>query len=533
MSLPMNQPTAFTPNGNLPRINLSPVQRIALLLLHVATAGWIGYGAFVKAAEFNPLLLPPPILAAITAIIDRTSVDATAFLEWSLRAIIGVEIFIALAILTSRWARQIAIATLSLFCIILLIAMVQAGLKANAGEGFKEALAGSCGCFGKAGLPASVMFLIDAALLSSALLLVPRQAVRGRLPIAIPALIGLVAIFAIPTPEVQNDSNDAAKPPIVVTPTDPSTLDGPWPAAPVKYEKNYFTKWPEWVGKPFRAQKLALAIERPLPDDLERGDWIVVFSRTDCDRCQELYRAHFATPRKERVLKVSIPDTTGQPLAMPCEGCESRLLYRVKAGQSGTSPNYLVTAPTVIRLKDGIVTAVCPDVDKLDDLKRVLGEEPTVSVAPPVKPEISAWPGPPSKLEPFYIAEFPGAIGQPIAANKFARMIAGGVPADFLTGRWIIVFYREDCDHCQELLTTYFSGKLPVRSLAVAIPDADPNNLLDNPCDECVKVSLVKGPNYVIGTPVIVAINNGVIECVVVDAEDMAALEACLKFAGK
>ena len=161
----MNQPTAFTPNGNLPRINLSPVQRIALLLLHVATAGWIGYGAFVKAAEFNPLLLPPPILAAITAIIDRTSVDATAFLEWSLRAIIGVEIFIALAILTSRWARQIAIATLSLFCIILLIAMVQAGLKANAGEGFKEALAGSCGSFGKAGLPASVMFLIDAALL--------------------------------------------------------------------------------------------------------------------------------------------------------------------------------------------------------------------------------------------------------------------------------------------------------------------------------------------------------------------------------
>jgi hypothetical protein len=112
-------------------------------------------------------------------------------------------------------------------------------------------------------------------------------------------------------------------------------------------------------------------------------------------------------------------------------------------------------------------------------------------------------------------------------------MIAGGVPADFLTGRWIIVFYREDCDHCQELLTTYFSGKLPVRTLAVAIPDADPNNLLDNPCDECVKVSLVKGPNYVIGTPVIVAINNGVIECVVVDAEDMAALEACLKFAGK
>jgi hypothetical protein len=35
------------------------------------------------------------------------------------------------------------------------------------------------------------------------------------------------------------------------------------------YEKNYFPKWQEWIGKPFRAQKLALAIERPVPADLE------------------------------------------------------------------------------------------------------------------------------------------------------------------------------------------------------------------------------------------------------------------------
>jgi hypothetical protein len=40
---------------------------------------------------------------------------------------------------------------------------------------------------------------------------------------------------------------------------------------------------------------------------------------------------------------------------------------------------------------------------------------------------------------------------------------------------------------------------------------------------------MIKGPNYVIGTPVVLAINDGVVECVIEDAEDMAALEACMK----
>jgi len=83
------------------------------------------------------------------------------------------------------------------------------------------------------------------------------------------------------------------------------------------------------------------------------------------------------------------------------------------------------------------------------------------------------------------------------------------------------------------LLSTFFTGTLPVRTLLVAIPDADPNNLLDNPCDACAKTSLVKGPNYVIGTPVVLAIQDGVVECVVENAEDVPALEACLKFPKK
>ena len=517
----------------------SPATSALLLPLQVACAGWIGFGAFMKAWEFNPLLLPPPIMALLKWVVDNTSVDAAAFFEWSLRTVIGAEVFIALAILLSNWGRRIAIATLGLFCVILLIAMVQAGVK----DGLGAALAGSCGCFGKSGLPASVMLAIDGALLAG-IAFVCRAPFPRRAPIWIPLVIGLVVGVLVPQPEVGGGNETGAQngetqqdPQTQPVPVAPNAINGPWPAAPAKYEKNYFPKWAEWIGKPFRAQKLALAIERPVPDDLEKGDWLVVFSRPDCDHCQALYREHFAAPRKERVLKVSILDTRGAPLGMPCEGCVTASLFRVKAGESGTSPNYLVQVPVVVRLKDGIVTAVCSDVDKKDELEKVLGAPAAEAPKPPVAqepaPRASAWPAKPAKLAPFYIAEFAEAVGKPLSANSLSPLIAGGVPSDFQTGRWIVIFYREDCDHCHELLSTYFTGKLPVRTLAVAIPDADPNSILDNPCEECVKVSLVKGPNYVIQTPVLLAIQDGVVECLIENAEDMAALEACLKFPPK
>jgi hypothetical protein len=147
----------------------------------------------------------------------------------------------------------------------------------------------------------------------------------------------------------------------------------------------------------------------------------------------------------------------------------------------------------------------------------------------PEKPA-ATWPGPPSTLKNFYVAEFSEAVGKPLAEIPFALLMENKLPANFLKGRWIVVYYREDCDHCFELLSTHFTGKLKHPTLTVAIPDADPNNILGNPCDECAKVSLVKGPNYVIGTPIVLAINDGVVECVVENVDDMAALEACLKF---
>ena len=520
-------------------------QLVGLITLHGLTSAWIGYGAVMKTLEMNPQLLPPPILKALTSIAKSMPGDSMAFLEGSLRVIIGAEIFLAIAIMFSaKYARALAILTLSLFCVILVYAIVTTAMK----DGITVALTSGCGCFGEKGLPASAMLTVDALLLASAIFLAPRRRTGGALtgsfiPPVAGAVVGAAVAVFWPTPEVIVVPRDPAdtQPAPAPTPSAPQAggIGSAWPESPTKYDKIYFPKFNEWVGKPFRDQKLALAISRPMPADIEKGDWLVTFSRPDCDECQKFYREHFSKPRKERVLKVSIKDSTGTPLPMSCVGCEEREVYRAKS-KDERSPEYLLQTPCVIRLKDGVVTAVCTDVDKPEELAKVLGEpaaaaEPVPPVAhveqPAKRPDPAlAWPGLPKKIERNYLPEFAEFVGKRFNEIPFATLIDGGVPGDFLVGRWIIIYFREDCDHCHTLLSSYFTGKLPVRTMTIAIPDADPNNIMENPCDECAKVSLLKGPTYIVGTPVVLSINDGVVECVIENVDDMAALEACLKF---
>ena len=572
MKNPKNStPSAATPASTsaasptpAPRTGL---QTAALGILHVGTAGWIGYGALMKALEFNPNLLPGPILSLLQWVMKSTSVDPDLLMTWSLRSIIGAEVFIALTILFStRYARLLAILTLSLFCAILAYAMATTAMK----DGIVEALTGGCGCFGEKGLPASVMFSIDGVLLLNALLLVPRARTGSPVPLMASFVIGVVAVFAVREPEVvaptPNPNGAQATTETPNTPEAPNTatattttttttttgkIEGPWPGAPTKYDKNYFPRWKDWIGKPLRDQKLARAIEGPMPDDFERGDWLIVFSRQDCSDCQSMYRAYFAEPRKERVMKINVPDARGTPLGMPCNGCEERKLFHVRAGETGKSPEYVFRTPIIVRMKDGIVTGVCTDRANADEFNSVFPSQAPASTTNPTTPNNpvgdgantttttpatapapteAVWPGPPTALKSFYVAEFSDAVGKKLSDNPFALLMENKLPANFLKGRWIVVFFREDCDHCFDLLSSHFTGKLKYPTLTVAIPDADPNNLLGNPCDECAKVSLIKGPNYVIATPVVLAINDGVVECVVENVDDMAALEACLKF---
>ncbi|MFM7135367.1 MAG: hypothetical protein ACKO0W_13745 [Planctomycetota bacterium] len=525
----MTQPQTASADAS-PR---STTATIGMVGLRFVTAGWIGYGVVAKAIDFNPQLLPPPILKTLLWFASNTSLDANTFIEWSYRAILGAEIFIVLTLLFSaRWARPIAMATLGFFCVILLESMRQTAAK----DGLAKALTGSCGCFGEKGLPASVMLLVDAALLANAVFLAPRVRTGGAAPLLGFLAAGAIAAVAIPAPTMTAEpAPDGTKPtpPALVEPT-PAQPRGtgpivePWPEAPARYDSFYFPKWKEWPGTRFRDQKIALAIDRPVPADLEAGDWLVVFSRWNCETCQEMYRAHFATARTEKVLKVVIADNQDKPLPMPCIGCKEVLLHRARSGEGVKSPDYLVQTPVIVRLKDGIVISVCSDFADKDSLRTVLGEAAATAAPAPAPRVTPAWPAAPTTLKPFYVAEFAGTEGKPLADNEFARLIAGGVPSAYLSGRALLIFYREDCEHCHELLEAYFTRELPAQTLTIAIPDTDPANAMPNPCDRCGKGTMLKGPNYVIGTPVVIGLKDGVVDCVIENVDDVAALEACL-----
>jgi hypothetical protein len=518
---------------------------VGLVLLHFGVSAWIGYGAVAKTLDLNPMLLPPPILKSLTAVAQSLEGDQVAFLTNALRFIIGAEVFLAVAILLSaRYARFLAVATLSLFCAILLYAMGETAMK----DGPAAALTGSCGCFGEKGLPASVMFAVDAALLASALFLVPKGRKGPFLPLIPAAVLGVAVAVLAPSRTVTIDPNA-----VVIE-------DDEWPDAPAAYQPIYLPRWKELVGSQLRDQPWALAINRPMPEGLEVGEWIVTFSRPDCDRCQEFYRTHFASPRPERILKVSVPSSGGKPLPMPCEGCEVREFYTPPAGSDARAPEYMMQTPWALRLKDGVIVALCRDVDDPAQIAALFGaaapaaEGPTTPAnptdgtpaenpptppaaqptppappTPPAQPEQARrWPGLPQSVEAMYLPDFPSMVGQRFDEIPFARLMTGRIPRDILSGRWIVIYYRENCEHCHILLGTYFTGKLPVRTLTVSIPDVEPE--YDNPCDECVKLSLAKGPNYIVGSPIILAIKDGVVECVVENADDIPALEACLGF---
>ena len=147
-------------------------------------------------------------------------------------------------------------------------------------------------------------------------------------------------------------------------------------------------------------------------------------------------------------------------------------------------------------------------------------------------PAASAWPQPPAKLQPYYLPQFEQWVGKRLRDQSVAVLITRPIPADLEKGRWVVMFFREDCEHCHAVLDRHFSPKVPLRTLLVAVPDADPAAALPNPCGECQIRTLPKGPDWVIGTPVLLSIEDGVVKAFVggQDAEDPAKVQALIEF---
>jgi hypothetical protein len=156
------------------------------------------------------------------------------------------------------------------------------------------------------------------------------------------------------------------------------------------------------------------------------------------------------------------------------------------------------------------------------------------AVAPPVPtPPVAAatpWPDAPAQLQPYYLPQFEQWVGKPLRDQPVAALITRPIPADLEKGRWVVMFFREDCEHCHTVLDRHFTPKVPLPTLLVAVPDADPAASLPNPCSECQLRTLPKGPDWIISTPVVLLVNDGVVKMMLSgsDPEDTDKMKALL-----
>ena len=138
-----------------------------------------------------------------------------------------------------------------------------------------------------------------------------------------------------------------------------------------------------------------------------------------------------------------------------------------------------------------------------------------------------AAPRPPAAVPEYYLPEYDGWIGKRWDQLDIAAWVADP-PAFLRSGTAFVVLYRKDCEHCHQLLSTYFPGDPPYPTLLVAVPEKNgfpANGVLPNPCTGCVVRELPKGCDWFFQTPVVIRFEDGRVTCV---AEENPASPRCV-----
>jgi hypothetical protein len=333
---------------------------VGSLLVRLVVPAWLLTGAAIKLQERSPMLLPSPVRDALKGVANAmgrgSEADFAAFLDVALRVIVSGEFALAAAMITlPALSRRIAIPMLSLFVLILLTVVAR-------GEA-------SCGCFGSKGPPPWAVLVGDAILLGLCLWMKPvvtRGSVGGCIALA---AMGTAVAFGVPpkstiaTAPVAPPAPARSSTPIAPeTPAAPPTTTQPqagasaasmlaWPSAPTALQPYYLPQFEQWVGKRLRAQPVAALISGPIPSDLEKGRWIVMFFREDCEHCHAVLDRHFSPKVPLPTLLVSVPDADpAASLPNPCSECQLRTLPK--------GPDWVIGTPVLLSLQDGVVKGV-------------------------------------------------------------------------------------------------------------------------------------------------------------------------------
>ena len=90
-------------------------------------------------------------------------------------------------------------------------------------------------------------------------------------------------------------------------------------------------------------------------------------------------------------------------------------------------------------------------------------------------------------------------------------------PKNIDAGRRYVVFYGRTCDHCHSLFEQYFTGTLAVPTTLIAVPEAKQGFEVDGVLPLLVtgheELELPIGCDWLITTPILVAMEDGVVVC--------------------
>jgi hypothetical protein len=110
-------------------------------------------------------------------------------------------------------------------------------------------------------------------------------------------------------------------------------------------------------------------------------------------------------------------------------------------------------------------------------------------------------------------------VGKSFAAAGVAIHAPLITPATLSGTKWV-VFYRPNCGRCHQILDTYFAGPQDGNVIAVKVPygPGEEQSPADTPeevrCEGCERIELPGGKRWIITTPTIAKVEDGVITCV-------------------
>ncbi len=116
-------------------------------------------------------------------------------------------------------------------------------------------------------------------------------------------------------------------------------------------------------------------------------------------------------------------------------------------------------------------------------------------------------------LPNFWYAEdietWPGQCWNQLKVFQVIRSLNANIPADIAEGEKIVVLYLRDCDHCEEMFHTYFTGALNVPVIAYEMPTE--NRPWAMPQNQTAEIVTLGGkPNFwIVTTPLVIRLKDG------------------------